>query len=108
MTEDELDQARYGCSKQQHRARLMFCMDYLMHNINDEEAIAPWLQDGPPDGLYQASQEPPSEEYEELDLSDKEFERMVGMFIKILAGEGGLLYGDRIPADEEAGKAVLA
>lgn len=106
MTKDEFDRTRFGCSEQQHRARLLFCMDYIIHNLNDEEAAVPWLQDGAPDGLYQESKEPPAEEYEDLDLSDDEFYRLVGLFINILALEGGCKVSGN--PHSTVGKAVLS
>lgn len=106
MTKEEQDQARWGCSEAQRKARLLYCMDYLMHALNDEEAIEPWLVAGAPDGLYQASKEPPAEEYEAVETGDGEFDRMVGLFIKVLAHEGG--YRDNGLRAGTTGRAVLS
>lgn len=107
MTKEELDRIRFGCSERQHRARLLYCMDYIMHNLNDEEALEDWLVMGPPDGLYQASEEPPAGEYDGVAESDEDFFRMTGVFIRTLALEGGY-EGDGEGTVYDVGKAVLA
>lgn len=88
------------------RARLLYCMDYIMHHLSDEEAIEPWLADGAPDGLYQTAPEPLAGDYRDLELGDTEFNEMVGLFIKTLAGEGR--YRPNGLSCEETGKAVLS
>lgn len=69
------------------RARLLYCMDFIMHHMADDEAASPWLSDGVPDGLFQESQPPPAEEYENIVVSDEEFDEHVALFTRTLVGE---------------------
>lgn len=95
-------------SPAKRNARLLFCMDYIMHALNDEEAISDWLAAGVPDGTNEADvtfkQLKP---YLDLDVSDADFDRMVGIFIRTLALQGGY-EGDGERTVYDVGKAVLA
>ena len=87
-------------------ARLLFCMDYLMHALSDEEALVPWLQDGCPDGTNEVDlQFPQLKPYLDLEVSDEDFDQWAGIFIKTLADQGG--YKSNGKTDAETGKAVF-
>lgn len=93
-------------SPAKRRARLLYCMDYLMHALSDEEAIVPWLQDGCPDGTNESDlQFPQLKPYLDLEVSDEDFDQWSGIFIKTLADQGG--YKSNGKTDAETGKAVF-
>ena len=106
MTKEEIDNAMWGCSEERRRARLLYCMDYIMHALNDEEAVALWLTLGVPDGTLQGSKEPPAEDYEGICETCEDFDEMVGVFINTLAREGGCRVSGK--PHSEIGKAVLS
>lgn len=94
-------------SPAKRRARLLYCMDYLMHALSDEEAIVPWLQDACPDGTNEMDlQFQQLKPYLDLEVSDEDFDMWTGIFIKTLADQGG--YGSNGKTDAETGKAVFA
>ena len=94
-------------SPAKRRARLLYCMDYLMHALSDEEAIVPWLQDGCPDGTNEVDLRfPQLKPYLDLEVSDADFDRWTGIFIKTLADQGG--YKSNGKTDAQTGKAVFA
>lgn len=75
------------------RAEVLAAMDCLMHHLNDEDAIEPWLQDGVPDGFEYNILNPNAarkriEEYlsllEDGPEGDEEFERFCRLFGNIL------------------------
>lgn len=35
------------------QAEVLFCLDYLMHHLNDEDSQDNWFRQGIPDGLYE-------------------------------------------------------
>lgn len=47
------DLIKYETDRKKSRASIMYCLDHLMHALNNEDAIVPWLNDGLPDGEYQ-------------------------------------------------------
>lgn len=47
------DLIKYDADRKKSRASIMYCLDHLMHALNNEDAILPWLSDGLPDGEYQ-------------------------------------------------------
>lgn len=88
-------------------ARLLYCMDCLMHALSDEEAIVPWLQDACPDGTNEVDLTfPQLKPYLDLEVSDEDFDRWTGIFIKTLADQGG--HRGNGKTYEETGKAVFA
>ena len=106
MTKEEIDNAMWGCSEERRRARLLYCMDYIMHALNDEEAASLWLTLGVPDGTLQGSKEPPAEDYEGICKTREDFDEMVGVSINTLAREGGCRVSGK--PHSEIGKAVLS
>lgn len=80
-------------------AEALAAMDCLLHHLNDEEAIEPWLSDGVPDsdswGLLGADGDGPEavtdrrEYYEGLvrDMTIGEFEGMTETFARIVKGQ---------------------
>lgn len=63
---DQVGQGQEGCEesateeqamsdlchmRQMERGRILYCLDYLMRSLNDEEAQAIWLEEGCEDGL---------------------------------------------------------
>lgn len=90
----------------QRRAQLLYCMDVLMHALNDEEACSPWLCDGVPDATGEKSlTQEQVRPYADLDVDDEDFYRMTGLFIRTLALEGR--FSNTVRSDEEVGKAVF-
>ena len=37
--------------RKMERGRVLYCLDYIIRSLNDEEAQAPWLEEGCEDGL---------------------------------------------------------
>ena len=80
-------------------AEALAAMDCLLHHLNDEEAIEPWLSDGVPDsdswGLLGADSDGPEavadrrKYYEDLvsDMTIGEFEGMAEIFARIVKGQ---------------------
>ena len=69
------------------RARLIYCLDYIMHALNDEEDISSWLQNHVPDGTmyiggdltdYQVAG------FADLDVGQEAFDQMVAEFVATL------------------------
>ena len=94
-------------SAAKRNAKLLFCMDYIMHALNDEEAIVDWLTDGVPDGTNEVDISfPQLKPYLDLKVSKEDFDYMTGIFIKTLANQGG--YQSNGKTNAETGKAVLS
>ena len=92
---------------QQRRARLLYCMDVLMHAMNDEEASVHWLSEGVPDGTLEKDlTQEQIRPYLDLEFDDEEFANMAGVFIKTLANQG--YYRPNRKTEAETGKAVFA
>ena len=95
----------YSAAKR--NAKLLFCMDYIMHALSDEEAIASWLTDGVPDGTNEVDISfPQLKPYLDLEVSKEDFDYVTGIFIKTLANQGG--YQSNGKTNVETGKAVLS
>lgn len=76
--------------RKKSRASILYCLDYLMHSLNDEEAAVPWLESGVPDGTYQGSKNLTGlqlKEYECIDDGPEEFDRMAALASRILFRE---------------------
>lgn len=72
------------------RASIMYCLDHIMHALNDEDAIVPWLEEGIPDGLYQNSRSltrAQLEKYLDIDCGQDSMDELVARFARILFGE---------------------
>lgn len=84
-SEIPVDQAVLERQQARARARLLYCMDYIMHHLSDEEAMETWLQDGCPDGLFQKAEDPPYDAYCNICVTGDEFEEHLSLFTRILA-----------------------
>ena len=71
--------------KKKTKLELLYCMDFIMHHLSDDEAISPWLEGGIPDGLYQQSVPPPTDAYRCLQYNDSDFDYVVALFTTVLA-----------------------
>ena len=92
---------------QQRRAQLLFCMDVLMHALNDEEASERWLCEGVQDGtLEKYLMQEQIRPYLDLEIDDADFAHMAGIFIKTLANQG--YYRPNGKTEAETGKAVFS
>ena len=106
VTDDAEQQVDYMDEKQR-RARLLYCMDVLMHALNDEEASVHWLSAGVPDGTLEKDlTQEQIRPYLDLEVDDADFASMSGVFIKTLADQG--YYRPNGKTDAEIGKAVFA
>ena len=93
--------------RKQRRAQLLYCMDVLMHALNDEEASVHWLNDGVPDGTLEKDlAQEQIRPYLDLEVDDAEFANMSGIFIKTLANQG--YYRPNGKTKAETGKAVFS
>jgi hypothetical protein len=79
--------------KKLSKAEIACAMDVLMHHLNDENAIEPWLINGIPDGLNtdilnpRAGKERLSDYIDYGDMPDNEFEDLVKLFATIVRNE---------------------
>lgn len=107
VTEAAAEQQVDYMDRKQRRARLLYCMDVLMHALNDEEASVHWLTDGVPDGTLEKDlTQEQIRPYLDLEVDDAEFANMAGIFINTLALEGGCRVSGR--KYETVGKGVLS
>ena len=107
VSDEPRDSKPNSDSAAKRNAKLLFCMDYIMHALNDEEAIVDWLTDGVPDGTNEVDISfPQLKPYLDLEVSKEDFDYMTGIFIKTLANQGG--YQSNGKTNAETGKAVLS
>ena len=107
VTEAADDQQVDYMDGKQRRAKLLYCMDVLMHALNDEEASVHWLTDGVPDGTLEKDlMKEQIRPYLDLEVDDAEFAHMAGVFIKTLANQG--YYRPNGKTEAETGKAVFS
>ena len=107
VTDSADDQQVDYMDYKQRRAQLLYCMDVLMHALNDEEACVPWLCDGVPDATLETDlTQEQIRPYLYLDVDEDEFYRMSGLFIRTLALEGG--FNNTMKSDEFVGKKVFS
>lgn len=107
VTEAAAEQQVDYMDRKQRRAQLLYCMDVLMHALNDEEASVPWLCDGVPDATLETDlTQEQIRPYLDLDVDEDEFYRMSGLFMRTLALEGG--FKNTMKSDEFVGKAVFS
>lgn len=74
------------------RAEVLCAMDCLMHHLNDEYAIEPWLENGVPDGMPWNVLEADADRFADYlglaqEMSDEEFEDMVKLFAQTVRQE---------------------
>ena len=87
------DDGTYEGMKRRGKVEVVAAMDALMHHLNDEEALAPWLSDGVPDDMdhdvFPCDGRAKLDEYTAAygDLSDDDFEDMVRLFATIVRRE---------------------
>lgn len=106
VTEAAAEQEVDFSDRLQRRARILYCMDVLMHALNDEEECVPWLCEGVPDATLEKDlTQEQIRPYLDLDLDDSEFHRMSGLFMRTLALSGG--FKNIMKSDEFVGKAVF-
>lgn len=107
FTESVDDQQVDHMDYKQRRAQLLYCMDVLMHALNDEEACVPWLCAGVPDATLETDlTQEQIRPYLDLDIDENEFYRISGLFMRTLALEGG--FKNTMKSDELVGKAVFS
>lgn len=67
------------------RAKLLYCMDYLIRSLSDEDEHAWWLEEGVPDGTMETDlSDMQTAAYEDLGVSDEDFNIMAGIFAKTM------------------------
>jgi len=72
------------------RGRILYCLDYLMRSLNDEEAQATWLEEGCEDGTLSDRNFLTYEQVEdhaELVGSQQELDGFIALAAKILFSE---------------------
>lgn len=107
VTEAAAEQQVDYMDRKQRRAQLLYCMDVLMHALNDEEAIVNWLADGVPDGTLEKDlTQEQILPYLDLEVDDADFAHMTGIFIKTLASQGYYRANGKTAA--ETGNGVFA
>ena len=85
-----IDDGTYEGMKRRGKVEVVAAMDALMHHLNDEEALGPWLSDGVPDDMdhdvFPRDGKAKLDEYTAVygDLSDEDFEDMVRLFATIV------------------------
>lgn len=88
-----VDDGTYEGMKRRGKVEVVAAMDALMHRLNDEEALVPWLSDGVPDDMdhdvFPRDGRAKLDEYTAAygDLSDEDFEDMVRLFATIVRRE---------------------
>jgi len=73
--------------EQKRRASLLYCMDYIMRALDDEEAISGWLANGVPDGTFEDKNELTDEQvkdFADLEVDQCDFDEMVAEFVSTL------------------------
>lgn len=84
------DDGTYEGMKQRGKVEVVAAMDALMHHLNDEEALVPWLSDGVPDDMdhdvFPRDGKAKLDEYTAAygDMPDEDFEDMVRLFATIV------------------------
>lgn len=79
--------------KARGRVEVVAAMDALMHRLNDEESLVPWLSDGVPDDMdhnvFPRDGKAKLDEYMDVygDMSDEDFDDMVRLFATIVRRE---------------------
>lgn len=72
------------------RARVLYCIDYLMHSLNDEEAMVPWLRNGIPDGTLDQDMDITNAQarpYLDYAGNQDEFNEYVALMVRVLLSE---------------------
>ena len=76
--------------RQMERGRVLYCLDYLMRSLNDEEAQAIWLEEGCEDGLMADRNfltEDQVEDHAELVESQQQLDEFVALAARTLFSE---------------------
>lgn len=76
--------------RQMERGRVLYCLDYLMRCLNDEESQVAWLTDGCPDGTLDGSNyltEDQVEFHADFVETQQELDEFVALAAKILFRE---------------------
>lgn len=76
--------------RQMERGRILYCLDYLMRSLNDEEAQAVWLEEGCEDGLMADRNfltEDQVEDHAELVDSQQQLDEFVALAARTLFSE---------------------
>lgn len=76
--------------RKMERGRILYCLDYLIRSLNDEEAQAIWLEEGCEDGLMTDRNfltEDQVEDHAELVESPNDLDEYIGLATKILFRE---------------------
>lgn len=82
---DEADGSVPRAPAGRRRAKLLYCMDYLIRSLSDEDEHAWWLEEGVPDGTMEADlSDMQTASYEDLNVSDEDFNIMAGIFAKTM------------------------
>ena len=83
------------------RVSVIRAMDTVVHNLNDEEYVAWWLEDGVPDG--EINEETADEELYWLVDDDESFADIMSTFIKIMKRQSvnGAMWVDNVLSKEE-------
>lgn len=70
------------------KAEILFCLDYLMNGLNDEEAVYHWYEVGVPDGTgTEKITDSQVQPYEELEVCDDDFYYMVRSAVRTLGSQ---------------------
>lgn len=74
--------------RKMERGRVLYCLDYIMRSLNDEEAQAPWLEEGCEDGLItDILTEDQVEDHAGLVESQQQLDEFVALAARILFSE---------------------
>lgn len=76
--------------RKMERGRILYCLDYLMRSLNDEEAQAIWLEEGCEDGLMTDRNfltEDQVEDHAELVESQQQLDEFVALAARTLFRE---------------------
>ena len=76
--------------RKMERGRVLYCLDYLMRSLNDEEAQAIWLEEGCEDGLMTDRNfltEDQVEDHAELVESQQQLDEFVALAARTLFRE---------------------
>lgn len=87
--------------KKVERIKLIKAMEYIAHNLNDEEIFESWLSVGVADGdIEYGSLDITSDDIENLDyyIEDDNFKDLMTVFLRLMkrANESGGLYCDGV------------
>ena len=76
--------------RKMERGRVLYCLDYIIRSLNDEEAKAPWLEEGCEDGLITDRNfltEDQVEDHAELVESQQQLDEFVALAARTLFSE---------------------